>query len=197
MDHKDRQAIEALFGKLANVEHQSGPRDSEAEAFIRSKIASQLGAPYFMAQTVIVQEQALNAAQARIANLEQQLASRPAGGGGFLSGLFGGGGQPQHRPPQPDNTQGMMPPGSRFGVAPGMQGIAAGRGGGFLAGAAQTAMGVAGGVLLGNIIANAVGGGDDKTAEAGQSNPSAEPAAASGDEGDFGEDLGGDFGEDV
>ena len=27
MDHKDRQAIEALFGKLANVEHQSGPRD--------------------------------------------------------------------------------------------------------------------------------------------------------------------------
>ncbi len=154
-----------------------------------------------MAQTVIVQEQALNAAQARIANLEQQLASRPAGGGGFLSGLFGGGGQPQHRPPQPDNMQGMMPPGSRFGgpgVAPGMQGMAPGRSrGGFLAGAAQTAMGVAGGVLLGNMIANAVGGGDGKTAEAGQSNPSAEPAAASGDEGDFGEDLGGDFGEDV
>jgi uncharacterized protein len=100
MDHQDRQAIEGLFGKLAEVERQSAPRDSEADAFISSRIAAQPGAPYFMAQTIVVQEQALDAAQARITGLEQQLASRPAGRGGFLSGLFGGGAQPQHRAPQ-------------------------------------------------------------------------------------------------
>jgi hypothetical protein len=38
-------------------------------------------------------------------------------------------------------------------------------GGGFLAGAAQTALGVTGGVLLGNAIAGMLGGRDAKAAE--------------------------------
>jgi hypothetical protein len=37
MDTNDRQAIEALFDKLATVERQSPPRDGESEAFIRDK----------------------------------------------------------------------------------------------------------------------------------------------------------------
>jgi uncharacterized protein len=78
MDHQDRQAIEGLFDKLAEVERRSAPRDSEADAFISSRIAAQPGAPYFMAQTIVVQEQALDAAQTRITDLERQLASRPA-----------------------------------------------------------------------------------------------------------------------
>ena len=197
MDHQDRQAIEGLFGKLAEVERRSAPRDSEADAFISSRIAAQPGAPYFMAQTIVVQEQALDAAQARITDLEQQLASRPAGGGGFLSGLFGGGAQPQHRAPEPrlDNMQGMIPPGSRFGspgMAPGMQSMSPGHGGGFLAGAAQTAMGVAGGVLLGNMIEGAFSGDDEKGGEASQPQP--EQASAVDDHGDG---FGGDFGEDI
>jgi hypothetical protein len=181
MDHQDRQAIEALFGKLGEVERQSGPRDAEAEAFIGSRIAAQSAAPYFMAQTIVVQEQALNAAQSRIAELERQLASRPAGGGGFLAGLFGGG-QPQHRP-QPHQSQPGMPP----HMAPGMGNMAPGRGGGFLAGAAQTAMGVAGGVLLGNMIAGAFSGDDAKAGET--SKPEPEQASA-----EDGGDSGGDFG---
>jgi hypothetical protein len=117
MDHQDRQAIEGLFAKLGEVERQSGARDAEAEAFIRSRIAAQPAAPYFMAQTIVVQEQALNAAQARIAELEHQLASRPAGGGGFLSSLFGGG-QPQPAP-RPQSMPGMPPH-----MAPGLAGMA-------------------------------------------------------------------------
>jgi uncharacterized protein len=181
MDHQDRQAIEGLFAKLGEVERQSGARDAEAEAFIRSRITAQPGAPYFMAQTIVVQEQALNGAQARIAQLEQQLASRPAGGGGFLSSLFGGGqSQPAARP-QPMHA---MPP----HMAPGMGGMAPGRGGGgFLAGAAQTAMGVAGGVLLGNMIASAFGGDEANAAEANQPEPQ---QAAAEDFGDSGEDFG-------
>jgi hypothetical protein len=189
MDHQDRQAIEQLFGKIAQVEGQSTPPDGQAADFIRSRINQQPNAPYYMAQTIVVQEQALSAAHGRIQQLEQELSSRPAGGGGFLSGLFGGGRpRPQpHQPYQPQPMHGMPAHG-----APGMGGMAPGMaqrgGGGFLAGAAQTAMGVAGGVVLGNMLASAFSGGDDaKAADAGQAEP--QQAAAE----DFG-DAGGDFG---
>jgi uncharacterized protein len=187
MDHQDRQAIEQLFGKIAQVEGQAGAPDARAAEFIRSQIARQPNAPYYMAQTIVVQEQALSAAQGRIQQLEHELASRPADGGGFLSGLFGGG-QPRPQPQQfyqPQPMHGMPPH-----MAPGMMGGMAQQrgGGGFLAGAAQTAMGVAGGVMLGNMIAGAFSGGDEaKAADAGQAEP--QQAAAE----DFG-DAGGDFG---
>jgi len=191
MDHQDRQAIEQLFGKIGQVERQSSPPDVQAVEFIRSQISQQPNAPYYMAQTIVVQEQALSAAHGRIQQLEQELASRPAGGG-FLSGLFGGG-QPRPQPQQPYQPQPThsvaphMAPGlgTMGGMAPGM---AARGGGGFLAGAAQTAMGVAGGVLLGNMIAGAFsGGGEAKTADAGQAEPQ---QAATEDFGDAGEDFG-------
>ncbi len=183
MDHQDRQAIEHLFGKLAQVEGQSAPPDAQAAEFIRSQTARQPNAPYYMAQTIVVQEQALNAAQARIADLEHQLSSRPASGGGFLSSLFGGG---QARP-QPQPMHGMP-----SHMAPGMGGMMGGtaqqRGGsGFLAGAAQTAMGVAGGMMLGNMLAGAFGGDDAKAGETSQAEPQ---QAAAEDTGDTGEDFG-------
>ncbi|MFL6807095.1 MAG: DUF2076 domain-containing protein, partial [Xanthobacteraceae bacterium] len=70
MDLQDRQAIEQLFGKIAHVEGQSGTPDAQAADFIRSQINRQPNAPYYMAQTIVVQEQALNAAQGRIQQLE-------------------------------------------------------------------------------------------------------------------------------
>jgi hypothetical protein len=192
MDHQDRQAIEQLFGKIAQVEGQAGAPDAQAAEFIRSQINRQPNAPYYMAQTIVVQEQALSAAHGRIQQLEQELASRPAGGGGFLSGLFGGG-QPRPQPQpsyQPQSMHGMLPHGApgMGGMAPGMGGMAP-RGGGFLAGAAQTAMGVAGGVMLGNMIAGAFSGGDE--AKAGEANH-AEPQQAAAE--DFGDSGGDDFG---
>jgi hypothetical protein len=137
MDTNDRHAISALFDKLANVERQMPTRDAEAEGYINASIARQPGAPYYMAQTIVVQEHALNVAQRRIEELEEELADarRATHGGGFLSGLFG------------DTTSLRRP-------ARGPQQMPQGAPGGFLAGAGQTAMGVAGGVLL----ANALGG---------------------------------------
>lgn len=188
MDHQDRQAIEQLFGRIAQVERQTTPPDAQAAEFIRSQINRQPNAPYYMAQTLVVQEQALSAAQGRIQQLEQELASRPAGGG-FLSGLFGGASRPQ--PQQPYQAQPMhgMPPHMAPGMAPGMGGMAQQRGGGgFLAGAAQTAMGVAGGVLIGNMLANAFSGGEEpNAADAGGAEPQQAAAESSGD-------AGGDFG---
>lgn len=95
MDRNDQQAIATLFEKLGNVERQTPPRDAEAERFINDQIARQPGAPYYMAQTIIVQEQVLNAAQSRIEDLEQQ--AQQSAGGGLLGGLFGGGARVRSR----------------------------------------------------------------------------------------------------
>lgn len=151
MDQNDRQAIQGLFAKLSQVERQSPPRDAEAEQFIAGEIARQPGAPYYMAQTIVMQDHALNSAQSRIEELEAELASARQGGaqgGGLFGSLFGGGQPAAPRRPVPQQPQG----------------------GGFLAGAAQTAMGIAGGVLLGN----AIGGMFAGPAEAGEADPGTE-----------------------
>lgn len=177
MDNNDRYAIDQLFHKLGEVERNATPRDAEAETLIRQRVAQQPGAPYYMAQTIVVQEQALEAAQQRIMQLEQQ--SRP----GLFGGLFGGGSQrapvAQQRSPQ-QRGYGQNQYGQQ---GYGQQGYGRPAGGGFLAGAAQTALGVAGGVLIANAITGMFDGG-------------AEGAAVDGGDagtGDF--DGGGDFGD--
>lgn len=132
MDQNDKAAIEGLFQRLDGFGRNAPPRDAEAEQFIEQCLRRQPGAAYYMAQTVVAQERALEQAQARIAELEQTHAAAPAEASAFRS--------PWARPrPQ--------------------------AGGGFLAGAAQTAMGVAGGVLLANML---TGMFSDGSAEAGE-----------------------------
>ena len=131
-------------------------RDAESETFIRDKIARQPGAPYYMAQTIVVQEQALAAAEARLAELEEQAAEARPANGGFFDSLFGDRREPQR-------STGSVPRAGTANREP-MQGQHPG-GGGFLAGAAQTALGVTGGVLLGNAIAGMLGGHEAKAAE--------------------------------
>jgi uncharacterized protein len=151
MDHNDRQAIEGLFGKLSETSRSQPYRDPEAEALIADLIARNPAAAYYLAQTVIVQEQALNAAQAQIEQLQRQ--PQPQQGGGGLFGRLFGGSQPQTARPMaahPAQAYGQHPQ-QGYGASPWNSGRPSG-GGGFMAGAAQTAMGVAGGVLLGNAI---------------------------------------------
>ncbi|WP_129777608.1 DUF2076 domain-containing protein [Peristeroidobacter soli] len=170
MANQDQQIIQGLFTRLGEVERQAPPRDAAAEALIQQRIAEQPAAPYFMAQTIVMQEQALQHAQAKIEDLERQAQERPASGGLF-GGLFGGGRQPARtnaRPAAPMQT---------------------GQSGGFLAGAAQTAMGVAGGVLLGNAIGGMFAG-DAKASEAAPSEPADEPAPE--EESGFDDSFGGD-----
>lgn len=191
MNPQERQIIDQLFDKLGQAEQQASPREPVAEAHIRSRIDKQPGAPYLMAQTIVVQEQALNAAQTRLAALEDELTRRPASGG-FLSGLFGNGASqraPNDTPDRPHRSD-TVPSSNATRAGLSGRGMAtgqAGRGGGFLAGAAQTAMGVAGGMLLGSMIGSAFGGGEAQAA------PAAEPEPSAADEAqDDGADFGGD-----
>jgi hypothetical protein len=176
MNPQEQKIIDDLFDKLAQAEQRTGPRDPVAEAHIRSRMQNQPAAPYLMAQTIVMQQQALEAAQTRLTGLEEELARRPASGG-FLSGLFGGGttdrvpgATPGAVRPDASAVPGALRHNTAAGQQPPAQGFGQtqpGRGGGFLAGAAQAAMGVAGGMLLGSMISSAFGGSHAGAALAG------------------------------
>lgn len=181
MDRNDQNAIAGLFSKLALVEQQTGQRDPESERFIQERINRQPGAPYYMAQTIVVQEQALEAAQRRIEELERQTSQeQQRSSGGFFSSVFGNGAAPAR--PSPPASLARPASASPWG---GQTRDGSQQGSGFLAGAAQTAMGVAGGVLLGNAIMGMMGGSDAQAAEPEAVEPDAEAPA---DDFDFGGD---------
>lgn len=192
LNSDDRRAIEGLFSRVADVERQNPNRDPDAERLIDQEIVRRPSAPYYLAQTVLVQEHALEVAERRIRELEQQVDSRRSRY------------DEQDRPRGPWDRNDRGAQDDRYDRGGG------GWGGGFLAGAAQTAMGVAGGVLLGSAIGSLFGGGSAHAAESsGNDSPPDNNAdsghdqandagndhdAGGGDDfggGDF--DMGGDF----
>ncbi|WP_082461164.1 DUF2076 family protein [Devosia sp. Leaf64] len=177
---EDERAIEDLFERLRNVERNSAARDADAEQLIRQRLAENPTAAYFMAQTIIVQEAALREAQQKIEQLESKQSQ-----GGFPGGIFGG-----DRPAQAQTSQGG--PWGRSDDP--RDDLRRSRGnGGFLAGAAQTALGVTGGLLLGSMLTGLFTG----DAQAGEAPPPEDAPEDQGydDGGDMGDDfdVGGDF----
>lgn len=175
MDQNEQAIINGLFDKLSQAEQRTGPRDGEAERLIGERLGTQPAAPYYMAQAILVQEQALLAANDRIGQLEQELQQRPAGGS-FLGGLFGGGEVPGK---QPSAAQQRLRDYQQRG------------GGGFLGGAMQTALGVAGGVMLGNLLMGSFGADEALAGEpgmdgiGGEQPPEVDPGAGFDDPGNF------------
>ena len=98
MNQQERQIISDIFRRLEEAANQ--PRDPEAERFIAEKLRTQPYAPYAMAQAIYVQEQALASLNQQVQQLQaeaEELRSRPQGGGGLLSSIFGGGSRPEAR----------------------------------------------------------------------------------------------------
>ena len=100
MSPEERQMLTDLFERVRG--QANAPRDRDAETLIADAIRTQPYAPYLLTQAVLLQEQALRAAdqklqemQAQVAHLEDELAhaqAQPApSSGSFLGGLFGGG----------------------------------------------------------------------------------------------------------
>jgi uncharacterized protein len=140
MQSQERELISGLFGRLQQFESQ--PRDPEAEALIRDFVARQPASPYLFVQTVLIQEQALKAAQERIAELEAKAGAAPAAAGflGSAPRIGPWGSQPQAAAPQAPVPSTRSPLQAALAPQP--------AGGGFLRSAMATAAGVAGGALL-------------------------------------------------
>jgi uncharacterized protein len=128
MNAQEQQVIEGLFTRIQQGASQTGPRDPQAEALIQQRLQAFPTAPYYMAQTLVVQEQALQQAEQRIQALEQQAQGR----GSFA----------------PPTQSGFQPGAAGRRGAGGWGGGGGFGGGGFLAGAAQMALGIGGGILV-------------------------------------------------
>jgi hypothetical protein len=153
MQQQERELIAGLFYRLQPFESQS--RDPEAEALIKEQLARQPASPYLLVQTVLVQEQALKAAQQRIAELEAKAGTEPSSGFlGSAPNIGPWGRQPaaQPEPPRPPV------PATRSPLQAALSGQPTGGGGSFLRTALATAAGVAGGALLFEGIRNLMGG---------------------------------------
>ena len=154
MQNEEQRLIEGLFQRLKQAEQQSGTRDGQADRLIAEFVRQQPSAPYYMAQSMLIQEAALKRLHAQIQDLQNEVASlknsQQSGNGSFLSSLFGGG---KSQPQQPANNWNSAPQ-----QHPPQQQAAptyaqpAPRSGGFMAGALQTAAGVAGGVVLADML---------------------------------------------
>lgn len=121
MTPEERSLIDGLFDRMKSAAGQ--PRDADAEALIARRVQEAPYAPYALAQTVLVQDHALQQAMARIQELEEQVrrAAEPAPQPqptSFLGGLFGGGSRSTSVPstggramPLPQQGSGYTSPG--------------------------------------------------------------------------------------
>jgi hypothetical protein len=144
MNRQDQQAIDELFRRLYQTTEQGGPRDPEAEARIQEHFRK--GPPgllYHMAQTLVAQQYALEAAKAELADYRRQGGGAPAGFGrpAPRRGRWGSGGYQEPAPPQYQQGYQQAP-----------------RGSGFLAGAGQIALGVGGGIIGAELLSSMFGG---------------------------------------
>ena len=118
-------------------------KDPEAESLLGQTLGRDPDAIYILAQTVLVQNIALDQARAQIEQLKQQQ-PQPAHTTSFLGSLLGHREQPASAPPPPPAYSVAPPPYAEPypGLAPAASGA-----GGFLRSAATTAAGVAAGAL--------------------------------------------------
>lgn len=184
MTPQERQQVTELLDRLSTLE--GNRREPEAEALIAEGARRAPNALYALVQTVLVQDEALREADARIRDLEGG-AGAPAQGGGFLDNMrdtilgrrgsvpsVGGGRDApwQGRAPEPQAS-----------------------GGSFLGTAAASAAGVIGGALLLNSFRGLFGGNQQQQGMLDQGGAQASPWGGSNANSDLARDAGvGDIG---
>ncbi|MEA2998076.1 MAG: uncharacterized protein QOG74_3625 [Alphaproteobacteria bacterium] len=183
MNPQERQLVAELFDRLASLEPE--PRDPDAERVIAEGFRRAPHGGYALVQTVLVQDEALKRANARIEELQATGADEPPRqGGGFLdnmrdallgrddrrgsvpsvrpgglgsSGVWGPGpAAGAGGPPMGGQPMGQSMGGAPMGAPPmGAPGV--GGGGSFLGTAAASAAGVIGGAMMLNGIRSMFG----------------------------------------
>ena len=183
MTPQESELVDELFNRLVQLE--TAQRDPEAERLIADGLRRAPHAVYALVQTVLLQDEALKRANARIEELQVQTSAaaepeqRPASFLDSMREALGGraprGSVPSVRTAGANQSQGQQPqrqmPLSGYPGDPGF-----GSGGSFLGTAASAAAGVIGGSLLldgirsmfghhlGGASASAFARGDDKSA---------------------------------
>ena len=154
MTPQEEQLLNSLVERVNQTQLQE--KDPDAEALLNNGLGSNPDAHYILAQTVLVQNIALEQAKAQVAQLQQQVQQarqQPAHATSFLGNLLG-----RHDPPPPPPQPAYLPPQQSYvppppppppGYDPQYQQpqyIPAGQPS-FMRGAMQTAAGVAAGAL--------------------------------------------------
>src|SRR5262245_47007144 len=85
MTPQEQQLVADLFDRLASLEDQR--RDPDAERLIREGLGRAPNSVYSLVQTVLVQDEALKRANARIEELEQAIAAPAESGGSVLESV--------------------------------------------------------------------------------------------------------------
>jgi len=196
MTPQERDVIAGIFDRLRQAANQPRDPEAERFIADRLReqpyaVYAMAQSVYVQEQALTSMQGQIEQLQAEVEQLRNQPpAPAPAQqSGGFLSGIFGGGASqparsgsvpsfPQRGQPQPASPPWGSQPGAQG--APPQQGMAAApgqwqnpaaqqapaRGGGFMASALTTAAGVAGGMVAGNMLMNALGGGKSAASEA-------------------------------
>lgn len=159
MTPQEQQLLEDFLQRLSAVQGVS--KDPQADALIQQRLAGHPDALYLLVQRSLLQQHALDSAKAQIAQLQAQVGAQQQGGASFLGGQSAWN-QPQQQVPPPMPQQAAAPswrdrlfgggapqpqPQPQQGGAPS-----------FLASAATTAAGVAGGMFLFDGIESLIGG---------------------------------------
>ncbi|MXP51475.1 DUF2076 domain-containing protein [Pantoea sp. SoEX] len=161
MQFEEKILIEQLFHRLKKAEDSSSTRDLEAEKKIQDYIKEQPAAPYYMVQSILIQEAALNKLNQQILKLKDEILQlqriKQNKNQTFLGKLFGRSNTTQETSL---NSQSSVSENNNLGINRqqqpyySSQGYRGGSGGSFMSGALQTAAGVAGGVVIANMLSN-------------------------------------------
>jgi hypothetical protein len=180
MTPEERQLISGLFDRMRG--YGAPDKDREAEALIAQSIRANPDATYMLVQSVLIQEQALEASAGRVQELEDQLRAMEGGGeprgsrsGSFLGGAWNSGRRGEEPRSSVPQVGARATPSAYESRSPWSQGGAtqsqpqpqpqaqqqapAPSGGGFMKSALATAAGVAGGMVLADSLRGMLGGG--------------------------------------
>jgi hypothetical protein len=188
MTPQERQLVAELFDRLATLENS--PRDRDAERAVAEGLARAPHAPYALVQTVLVQDEALKRADARIRELEG--GDEPRENASFLDTMRDAltgrrGSVPTVRPGTPDPRWGS---GAALAQAPQQTPAPGMPGGSFLGTAAAAAAGVIGGSLLLNSIGSMFGRHGEASAAYDSSGSGQSPGSGSAADSDLARDAG-------
>ncbi|NIH16669.1 MAG: DUF2076 family protein [Buchnera aphidicola (Periphyllus lyropictus)] len=161
MENKEKKLIKSLFKRLKNAEKKSSLRDEKAEKFIKECLLNQPNSVYYMIQIILVQEVAIQKLHKNIEDLEKLIEKNSfsqSNKKSFLSGLLEKYTTPSIKKNSSSiNLKKNIPLNinrkyeSSFGSD--YSNIIS-SGSSFLGNALQTAVGVAGGVVVGNMLTN-------------------------------------------